>query len=70
MMNVCNKCLTICSVLFVVLGVLFLLQDLGIWGFWGVSWYTALFLVWGISMFGSKNCPECQAMRGAMTKKK
>ena len=36
------------GLLLLVLGVLFLLQDLGKWNFWGVSWYTALFLLMGV----------------------
>ena len=33
-----------------VLGILFLLQDLGKWDFWSISWYTALFLLVGIKI--------------------
>ncbi len=43
-----------------VLGVLFLLRDLNVWGFWNVSWWTAMFLVAGMIMYGSTCCPECQ----------
>ena len=38
------------GVALLVLGVLFLLQDLGKWDFWGLSWYTALFLLVGIKV--------------------
>ncbi len=48
---------------FLVLGVLFLLRDFGIWGFWNIQWWTALFLVWGIGSLGSAGCPDCKAMR-------
>ena len=47
-----------------VLGVLFLLRDLNKWDFWGISWYTALFIVFGIGQLGSAKCPNCQALRG------
>jgi len=31
-----------------VAGVLFLLQDLAIWNFWGINWYTVAFLMIGL----------------------
>lgn len=55
---------------FLVLGVLFLLQDLEVWNFWGISWYSALFVVVGIAHLGSSKCPDCEAVRtGRMGKK-
>lgn len=35
---------------FLIVGVLFLLQDLGTWDFFGLKWWTILTLVAGISM--------------------
>ncbi|MBT3262210.1 hypothetical protein HN592_05940 [Candidatus Woesearchaeota archaeon] len=29
-------------------GILFLLQDLNVWNFWGLSWYTVTLIVVGI----------------------
>ena len=55
---------------FLVLGVLFLLKDLGKWDFWGVNWYTALFLVVGVGHLASSKCPDCEVARtGKMGKK-
>ena len=34
--------------LLLLVGVLFLLQDLKIWSFWGLSWFTVTFLVFGL----------------------
>ncbi len=31
-----------------IIGVLFLLQDLGIWAFWNISWYTVGFILVGL----------------------
>ena len=64
----CDKCLKICGVLFVALGVLFLLQDLGIWNFWNISWYTALFVVIGVAHLGSSTCADCRAVRTSKKK--
>jgi len=64
----CNKCMKIGGILFVVLGLLFLLQDLAIWDFWSISWYTALFLIVGISGFAMSKCPECHAVRSGKKK--
>jgi len=48
---------------FLVLGVLFLLVDLGQWDFLGVSWWTALFIVVGVGHLASSKCPDCQMIR-------
>lgn len=55
---------------FLVLGVVFLLKDIGKWGFWGINWWTALLIVVGIGQLGSSRCPDCEAARtGKMMKK-
>ncbi|MBW2982504.1 hypothetical protein KY343_06500 [Candidatus Woesearchaeota archaeon] len=38
-----------CSLVALIAGVLFLLQDLEIWNFWNISWYTVGFLLVGAS---------------------
>lgn len=58
-MNICDKCSKISGILLAILGILFLLQDLGVWGFWGINWYTAIFLLMGISMLGMSCCDDC-----------
>ena len=58
------------GVAFLVLGLLFLMKDLGTWDVWGVSWYTALFIVVGVGHLASSKCPDCEAARtGKMSKK-
>jgi hypothetical protein len=37
-----------CAFLALISGILFLLQDLGVWAFWNISWYTVGFLIMGI----------------------
>jgi len=37
-----------CSIVAVIVGILFLLQDLAIWDFWGISWYTVAFIMVGL----------------------
>ena len=64
----CNKCMKICSSMFLVLGIVFLLRDLNIWDFWNIEWWTALFLVAGIGGLASAGCPDCQAVRKGKTK--
>lgn len=58
----CKKCRMIGAVLFLALGVVFLLRDLGMWDFWNVQWWTALFLLAGVTGFAACNCPDCCAM--------
>jgi hypothetical protein len=36
------------GLLFLALGVLFLLRDLNVWNFWNISWFTVAFLVGGL----------------------
>ena len=44
----------------VVAGFLFLLKDLKIWDFWGVQWWTVLFLIIGAKMICHCCCKECE----------
>jgi hypothetical protein len=52
-----------CGGLLLALGVAFLLVDLGTWTFWGVSWWSALFLLMGVGHLGKANCKDCKKMR-------
>jgi len=65
MMMGCGKCRVIGAIVFLVLGVLFLLKDLGTWDFWNISWWTALFLWFGIAGFCMSKCPDCCATMGS-----
>ena len=68
-MCVCKKCMMIGGATFLVLGLAFLLKDLGKWDFWGISWYTALFIVVGIGHLGASKCADCEAVRMGRGKK-
>ncbi len=67
MMHGCQKCCKATSLLVLALGVLFLLVDWGVWDFWGINWWTAIFIVIGITCLAKSGCKECQAI---MIKKK
>jgi len=54
--------------MFLVLGILFLLRDLAIWDFWNIQWWTALFLVVGVTHYAMSKCPDCEAMRSGKKK--
>ncbi|MBD3249625.1 hypothetical protein GF336_06285 [Candidatus Woesearchaeota archaeon] len=43
-----------CASLAVIAGVLFLLQDLGVWNFWNISWYTVGFILAGLAFLKHK----------------
>ena len=64
-MMMCKKCMGICGVSMLVLGVLFLLVDLKVWSFWGISWWSAVLILMGVGKLASKACPDCNAMREA-----
>ena len=68
-MCICKKCMKIGGAVFLALGLLFLLEDLNVWDFWGVSWYTALFVAVGVGHLGSSHCPDCEAVRTGKGKK-
>lgn len=58
----CKKCQGICGWLMLIAGVLFLLQNLNIWNFWNIQWYTVLFILLGVGGIAMRSCPDCQAM--------
>jgi uncharacterized membrane protein len=55
----CEKCSKLSGGLFIVFGVVLLLQNVGVWSFWGIQWYTILFLLAGLMMLGKTKCPMC-----------
>jgi hypothetical protein len=57
----CGKCKKVTGVLLLVLGLLFLLADLGVWD-WGLSWWTAVLLLAGVVKLAMSKCPDCKAM--------
>ncbi|RMF55978.1 hypothetical protein D6745_00645 [Candidatus Woesearchaeota archaeon] len=61
-MCLCEKCTKTCGVVFLIVGILFLLKDFGIWDFWNINWWTAVFLILGLGAFCSTGCPECKAL--------
>jgi len=66
----CKKCCKISGILILVAGVLFLLQDRAIWDFWGLSWYTVLFIIIGVTCFATTKCPECNVKMSPVKGKK
>jgi hypothetical protein len=50
--------------MFLVLGVLFLLRDFNVWNFWNVSWWSAVLVVYGITVLAQRSCGDCQACMG------
>ena len=69
MCNLCEKCGKLAGVVLLLLGVAFLLVDLGVWNFWNVSWYSALILLGGLVMLGSNLCPDCKLPAKPVKKK-
>ena len=63
MMHACGKCSKVTAFLLVLVGVLFLLVDLGVWKFWNLQWWTVLFLIIGVTHLGMSMCKDCKDMR-------
>lgn len=55
----CRKCSVGSGIVLLVIGILFLLRDLGVWGFWGIEWWTAAFILAGVGWIGCSSCAEC-----------
>lgn len=49
--------------LLLALGAAFLLVDLGVWDFWGVQWWTAVLLYFGLGKLAKSNCKACKKMK-------
>lgn len=57
----CKNCTKKGGMLFLLFGIIFLLKDFGVWGFWGINWWTVLFILWGVGKWGMTTCPDCCA---------
>lgn len=68
-MYLCDKCCKMMALLTLVLGVLFLLQDLAVWAFWNLNWYTVAFLLMGLCGLCSSCCPTCKTETEKKVKK-
>jgi hypothetical protein len=66
----CDKCGKMMGAILLVFGILFLLQDLNVWNFWGISWYSALFVLAGFGVIGCHCCKECKECKEEKHKKK
>ena len=61
LMKECERCTALHGWIILIVGVLFLLVDFGIWSFWGIQWWTALFILVGLSyVCKSGYCPTCK----------
>ena len=63
MLPLCEKCISITGVVLLIVGILFLLKDVGLWNFWNLNWWTVGFLLLGIGYLGTKACPACKDLR-------
>ena len=59
----CNKCMKIGGAIFLVLGIVFIMKDMGKWDFWGINWWSAVLLVYGLVHIASSMCKDCEAVR-------
>lgn len=46
-----EKSMKTCGLLALIFGVLFLIQDMTTWDFWGINWWTIVFLLMGLKVF-------------------
>ena len=62
-MCMCHKCMATTGILLLIIGILFLLVDVGVWAFWNLQWYTVVFLLFGLITLVSGSCKDCRAVR-------
>ena len=55
----CNKCSGLFGGLLLLAGLAFLLVDIGVWTFWGVSWFSVAFLLVGFAKVAKGKCLDC-----------
>ena len=60
----CKKCVMVVGILLLVVGLLFLLVDLGVWNFFNIQWWTALFLLAGLVHVAMSGCADCCKVKG------
>ena len=61
LMGMCKKCCKVSGWLWLIAGVLFLLQDFGMaLTFWKFEWYTVAFVLWGLCGVGKGMCKDCK----------
>jgi hypothetical protein len=66
----CGNCSRMTGIVLLVFGLAFLLVDFGVWDFWGISWYTVAFIVFGVVSILMTTCDDCMLIRGQPVKKK
>ncbi len=66
----CVKCGGITGWLFLIVGLIMLLQDFGVWSWWTIQPWTVLFLIIGLAMWGHGHCADCREMSGTSRKRK
>jgi len=54
------KCKMFFGLLLLAAGILFAMKDLGAAAWWGLSWYTVAFILFGIKKMGCCCCKDCQ----------
>ena len=40
--------MALCGIVVLIIGIIFLLVDLGQWDFWGIKWWTVAFILLGL----------------------
>lgn len=63
MHHLCEKCGKSMALLFLIVGLLFLLRDINVWNFWSISWWTAGFILVGLHTMAHHSCPMCKKLK-------
>ena len=66
----CGKCRKGSGWTVLIVGILLLLQNLGVWNIWGIQWYTFAFVLWGLFAIGSSCCSHCNSCSAPAPAKK
>ncbi|MFC1753885.1 hypothetical protein ACFL96_10940 [Thermoproteota archaeon] len=59
----CEKCGKLAGILVLIVGIIYLLVDLGVWAFWGISLWTVLVILAGLALLGHHCCDSCKVSK-------
>ena len=59
-MCLCHNCKQHSGIGLLIIGIAYLLVDLGVWTAWGVSFWTTLTIYVALAMFLSTLCADCK----------
>ena len=61
MLKGCERCMNVLTWVLLIIGILYLGQDLNWWSFWQLNWWTVTFLFLGMTHIATGTCKACRS---------